>query len=68
MSITVTTEIFCSWCSNWLEGTVTAHAQIQQSRAIARKDGWAFRWSINRQRFEDVCPDCLKGLDNDSSH
>ena len=60
MSKVVTTEIFCDWCSSWTEGTITSQASVQKSRAIARRNGWRFRWSNRRRRYEDVCPQCLE--------
>ncbi len=62
MSITVETDVFCDWCSNWTEGIVAKHERVHQSRAIAREQGWRFRWSPKRRQFEDVCPDCLGKL------
>ncbi len=60
MSKVITTEIFCDGCSNWVEGTITSRAAIQQSRALARREGWKFRWNNSRQQYEDVCPECLE--------
>lgn len=62
MSVIVTTEIFCNWCSKWIEGTISDRASAQESRRIAYEEGWKYRWSVKRQQYEDICPSCLKEL------
>lgn len=68
MSITVTTDVFCDWCSNWIEGTVAKCAHTQKSRAMAQESGWIFRWSVARQRYEDICPGCLDKLEEEETN
>ena len=62
MSITVTTDVFCDWCSSWTEGMIAKDKDIYHSRAMAREEGWRLRWSIKRQKYEDICPKCLEKL------
>lgn len=63
MSITVTTEVFCDWCSNYHEHeTKKVKVDIHLARREARRDGWRFRWSIARQVYEDLCPYCVKRI------
>ena len=60
MSITVTTDVFCDWCSAWMEGAISDRAQAKESRRMVYEEGWRYRWSKARQKYEDVCPRCNK--------
>lgn len=60
MSITVTTDVFCDVCSEWIEGVSAAtYGNVAgQARGIAYAQGWR-RIKLNG-KLSDVCPRCLK--------
>lgn len=62
MSITIQTDVFCDWCSNWVFGAVGKRPLKQLARKSAAASGFGYIWSIERQKYEDVCPSCLKKL------
>lgn len=59
MAIIVSNDVFCDWCSNWVEGHVSRRVRKRKAREVARAEGWKRRWSFSRQKYEDVCPQCL---------
>lgn len=60
MSITVTTDIFCTDCSQWIHGTISNRAKIREARRIAKKEGWNYIKSPYMGKMVDVCPECSK--------
>ena len=61
MSITITTDVFCEMCTEWVFGAVGSEADIHAARRNAKKQGWFY---IKHNGYMiDVCPTCKQELD-----
>lgn len=60
MSITVTTDVFCDDCSNWIFGDASHKIRKNYARKIAKKNGWKHFKSPITEKMIDVCPKCWK--------
>ena len=56
MSITVTSDVFCDVCSQWVFGYVGPRMSHSKARRRAQGEGWK-RIKIGG-KLQDVCPDC----------
>lgn len=56
MSITITTDVFCDKCNEWVFGATEGHARPKEARERARKAGWK-RKRVEGRTF-DLCPTC----------
>lgn len=63
MSITVTTDVFCDGCGNWINGVYTHNrAAITRARSVALRNGWKVVTDSTHLK-RDYCPDCAAALD-----
>ncbi len=55
MSVTISTDIFCDYCSCW-DSAVTVSGinaiRIRQARKKAKQQGWLYK------KGKDICPEC----------
>lgn len=58
MSITITTDVFCDMCSEWIHGATGPKPFPKRSRALAFSAGWG-RLKRNGRTL-DLCPTCLE--------
>jgi hypothetical protein len=66
LSITVTTDVFCDRCVNWVDGLSGVQAFRKEARRIAASQGWVRRRD-DKGRLLDLCPDCAKPLEPERS-
>lgn len=59
MSATVSTDIFCDNCPDWIHGVTGPRQDMDKARAVAAAVGWT-RHRLGRGRLVDLCPDCTK--------
>lgn len=52
MSITITTDVFCDECNDWVHGTTGPRSATREARSVARANGWKC------DRDGDLCPTC----------
>ena len=57
MSLTISTDVVCDECADWIHGGVGLKAQPHKARRIAATVGWTRRRS-NDGRFIDLCDRC----------
>ena len=57
MSITVTTDVFCDFCDDWVFGTEGPRQNSTEARATAKRHGWERILSYSGS-YVDVCPKC----------
>lgn len=60
MSITISTDVFCNICGNWIEGSCGPRPQVRQARRAAKKAGWLRCHSPFDGCLIDACPGCVK--------
>lgn len=60
MSATVTTDIFCDFCSNWEHGCTGPTENRKKARKIVKDKGW-IRKRGSDGSMKDVCPACQSG-------
>ncbi len=68
MSISVQTDVFCDIegkrCVYWVYGGPSKDvAQPREARRYARRDGWVRKYNDRKNRWEDICPNCLEELE-----
>lgn len=62
MNTTITTDIFCDICHDWICGVTGIEPHIKQARKVAKQNGWTRR-RVNG-RMLDLCTKCSKGHTN----
>jgi hypothetical protein len=56
MSITITTDVFCDRCSDWVHGTTGPRPDAWTARLSATRMGWS---RIKEDgKLKDICPNC----------
>ena len=63
MSITITTDVFCDICGNWIFGVTGPRASARSARRRVKDNGW-IRRRLPNGKMIDVCPHC-KTLENE---
>lgn len=59
MSITVTTDVFCDVCNDWVEGVSGRDfADKENARKHAKQHGWIMMYWDGK--LIDLCPECQK--------
>lgn len=63
MSVTVTTDIFCDRCGDWMEG-VSGRTFVDKrlARRKARTEGWVYKYDHTENKYKDFCPNCKKQI------
>lgn len=56
MSITVTTDVFCDQCGDWVFGIASHKIENKKARLNAKKQGWL------RIKNQDICPSCKEKI------
>jgi len=55
MSVTISTDVFCDQCGNWIEGVTGAKPRHKEARRVAKEAGWSYHPSHG---YQDLCPIC----------
>lgn len=58
VSITVSTDIVCDVCHDWIHGTSGPRSNAKEARRVAKRKGWR-RTTIDGTKV-DVCPKCRR--------
>lgn len=58
MSLTITTDVSCDRCPQWVDGISAMRIKGKQARALANSAGWARAWNAETQSYEDLCQAC----------
>ena len=58
MSITISMDVFCNYCGNWVHGTTGYKLGARRARRNAKREGWVRRLSPATGKMIDVCPVC----------
>jgi uncharacterized Zn finger protein (UPF0148 family) len=56
VSITITTDVFCDVCGDWVDGVSSTKPLPKKALSAAKRDGWI---RVKRDgKTIDVCPKC----------
>ena len=58
MSFTITTDVFCDFCTAWEFGCCSYKADKKQARENAGAHGW--KVIIVKDKKKDICPVCYE--------
>jgi hypothetical protein len=59
MSYTITTDVFCDKCCDWIHGTTGGTILRRAAKAAAERAGWKFI------KGEHICPRCAIANDKE---
>lgn len=57
MSATITTDIFCDVCGDWIHGASLRKEAVAFARRKAKESGWVYR--LVDGEYKDICPECV---------
>lgn len=60
MSITISVDVFCNYCPNWVHGMMGYKPGVRRARRKAKAEGWVRRLSPATGMMVDICPACAK--------